>query len=97
MNNSEAVVKADYADLGVTCGYIGNIYQGPVRDDRHFMVFTKVKSSTGERQSISVFSVPYGHKGIWNEPVDFNAPAIRTKLDALRNKVASGEFFVPTN
>jgi hypothetical protein len=39
----EAQLKADYADLGVSCGCIGNIWYGPIRDDRSFRVFTRLQ------------------------------------------------------
>ncbi len=90
----EAQLKSDYADLGVSTGYIGNIYYGPVQDDRSFRVFTQVltKRHGGreERDTIQVFDVPYNHKGIWADKVEFDTPAIRTQLDALRAQVAAG-------
>jgi hypothetical protein len=93
----EAQLKADYADLGVSCGYIGNIYYGPIRDDRSFRVFTQLLPAViGERRenySVWVFDVPNGHKGVWADKVVFDTPAVRAKLDALRARVASGELF----
>lgn len=101
---------ADYADLGVSCGYVGNVYYGPVRDDRSFRVFTSLafvepmrkctgafaglslpKSETGVR-SIVVLDVPRDHVGVYEGPVEFDTPAIRAQLDALRERLASGEL-----
>lgn len=93
----EAALKADYADLGVSTGYIGNVYHGPVFDDRSFRVFTKVYAKPykialrEERVSIRVFDVPRDHKGVWMDKVDFDTPEVRAQLDALRARVASGE------
>ena len=98
-----AQLKADYADLGVSTGYIGNVYCGPERDDRSFRVFTQVeerrvlKDSLGivfsdrwERISIIVFEAPR-NAGIYRGPVEYDTPAVRERLDALRAKVAAGQ------
>jgi hypothetical protein len=104
----EAQLKADYADLGVSCGYIGNIWHGPTTDDRSFRVFTQVQvkkmafcsykgtftRETWERAMIHIFDVPRTHKGVWQEKVQFDTPEVRAKLDALRALVAAGEAFV---
>jgi hypothetical protein len=91
--DKDAALKADYADLGVTTGYIGNIYPG--RDDRSFYVFTQARNQqTREMVGIHVFCVPRSHKGLWNAPVDFDTPAIRAKLDAVRAQVAAGKFHI---
>lgn len=98
-------IIADYADLGVSCGYIGNVYCGPERDDRSFRVFTRVRvcrrvtlhgqviSETWDEASITVFDAPRTG-GIYRGPVDYDTPAIRAQLDALRAKVAAGEAYV---
>jgi hypothetical protein len=93
----QAQLKADYADLGVSCGYIGNVYCGPVHDDRSFRVFTQVLAKPypaalrEERVTIHVFDVPRSHQGVWMDKVVFDTPEVRAQLDALRAKVASGE------
>jgi hypothetical protein len=104
MTDSRDQLIADYADLGVSCGYIGNIYHGPARDGRSFRVFTKVETMQYagicqykgtvrhefQRTTIHVFDVPHNHKGFWMDAVEFDTPAIRAKLDALRAQVAAG-------
>jgi hypothetical protein len=96
----EAQLKADYADLGVSCGYIGNVYHAPAGDDRSFRVFTQLRKAVlrgderRESYSVVVFDVPYGHKGVWKDAVAFDTPAVRAQLDALRARVATGELFV---
>jgi hypothetical protein len=98
---TETKLIADYADLGVSCGYIGNIWQGPVQDDRSFRVFTKLQpcvirgDQRRESFGVHVFDVPRTHKGVWMDKVAFDTPAVRAQLDALRARVASGELFVP--
>ena len=100
--SNEAQLKADYADLGVSCGYIGNIYCGPVRDDRSFRVFTQVEvrrvvrlgdivvTDRFERVTVPVFDVPAGHQGVWEDKVAFDTPEVRARLDELRAQVAAG-------
>lgn len=96
----DAALIRDYADLGVSTGYIGGVHQGPIRDDRSFRVFTQVKPSSPKPYqptgsvSIPVFDVPRSHPGVWMDKVAFDTPAVRAKLDDLRAKVASGEMFV---
>jgi hypothetical protein len=98
-------LKADYADLGVSTGYIGNIYMGRQEgaDDRSFRIFTKVmrpprpfplSDGREERITLHVFDVPRNHKGVWREPIAFDTPENRARLDQLRVKVQSGEYRV---
>lgn len=92
---------ADYADLGVSCGYIGNIYYGPTVDDRQFRVFTKLqpcvwREGVDRTYSVPVFTVPRDHKGVWMDAVQFDTPAVRAQLDKLRARVTAGELFVST-
>lgn len=99
---TEENLIADYADLGVGCGYIGGVHWGPIRDDRSFRVFTKVyvprkgKANLGqcERVCLRVFDVPRDHKGVWLAGVEFDTPAIRGGLDTLREEVAAGRAHV---
>lgn len=91
----EAALKADYADLGVTCGYIGNITCGPTEDHRSFYVFTKLSTKPNADccdVSVHIFDVPRSHKGIWKEKVEFDTPAVRAKLDAIRARFRRGEL-----
>lgn len=98
---AEAAFKAEYADLGISCGYIGGVHMWG--DDRSFRVFTKLRQATivgdarRESFSVPVFDVPYGHKGTWKAGVVFDTPAVRAQLDRLRERVASGELFLPTS
>lgn len=97
----EAQLIADYADLGVSTGYIGNIYYGPIRDDRSFRIFTTVLLPAYRyngvvvrpetRANIEVFDVPRNHKGVWTDKVEFDTSETRAKLDELRARVARGE------
>lgn len=99
---TEENLIADYADLGVSCGYIGGVHWGPSRDDRSFRVFTEVYVPRKgamyvgqfERVALRVFDVPHDHKGVWLEEVDFDTPAIRGGLDTLREEVAAGRAHV---
>jgi hypothetical protein len=92
----EAALKADYADLGVSCGYIGNITCGPVEDYRSFYVFTTLATKPGASAcdiSVHIFDVPRAHKGIWTGKIEFDTPAVRAKLDAIRERFQRGELF----
>ena len=83
----------DYADLGVSCGYIGGVHIWG--DDRSFMVFTHLRWAHGSqrnRANIVVFDVPYGHKGTWKSKVEFDTPEVRAKLDRFRALVAEGKL-----
>lgn len=44
-------VAADHPELGMSFGYIGNVYFSPRRDDRSFMVFTKLRDGNGHSAS----------------------------------------------
>lgn len=97
----DAALIRDYADLGVSTGYIGGVHQGPIRDDRQFRVFTQAKHSNPKPYqsstsgvSIPVFDVPHNHPGVWRDKIQFDTPEVRAKLDAIRAKVESGEMFV---
>lgn len=93
-----AKLIADYADLGVSVGYIGNVYHGPERDDRSFRVFTQVVPVNPKpfadkgRITIHVFDPPPG--GIWKGRIEYDTPRIRAELDKLRERVATGELRV---
>lgn len=96
MTDTRAQLIADYADLGVSCGYIGDIRMAPMRDDRSFRVFTCLSSrpaATACDQSITVFDVPRDHKGVWMDAVTFDTPAVRARLDAMRARLAAGELY----
>jgi hypothetical protein len=95
-SDPEAAIKRDYADLGVTCGYIGNITCGPVEDYRSFYVFTTLATKPGASAcdiSVHIFDVPRAHKGIWTGKIEFDTPAVRAKLDAIRERFQRGELF----
>jgi hypothetical protein len=94
-NSTDGALKADYADLGVTTGYIGNIYHGPTRDDRSFRIFMRVATKPYQQMSdcsVHVFDVPRDHKGLWADPVVYDTPENRARLDAIREKVADGRL-----
>lgn len=94
----EAALKRDYADLGVSTGYIGNCERWG--DDRTFMVFTRIK--TGDRKpgfaAYRAMDVPEEYRrfavgqprAYYSGPVPFNAPEVRAWLDGLRAKIAAG-------
>ena len=92
-----AQLISDYADLGVSCGYVGGIHTWG--DDRSFRVFTKVKQPDGSFGfvSVHVFDVPYGHKGVWDKPVAFDTPSIREQLDFFRAGILAGTFSLHTS
>lgn len=54
-------VAALHPEIGLSYGYIGNVSWGPRRDDRAFMVFTRLRDSTG--RSISFGSHPHDRLG----------------------------------
>jgi hypothetical protein len=85
-------LRKEYADLGVSIGYIGNVHFGI--DDRCFKVFTSVKSDSGK--ATIGFSV--GDARDTPSP-QYDTPAVRAWLDNLRQLVASGEksVFPPRN
>ncbi len=97
----EAELKADYADLGVTCGYIGNLESWG--DQRRFKVFTKLATKPDASAcdvSIPVFDPPPEHRrfepgngvGWWHGEVVYDTPEVRAKLDAIRDRLARGEL-----
>lgn len=90
---SEQDIIRDYADLGVSCGYVGNIDFG--RDYRSFRVFVKLSSkpsATACDQAVHVFDPPYGGP-VWRDPVEFDTPEVRQRLDTIRARLARGELF----
>lgn len=92
---SNAALKADYADLGVSCGYIGDI-DARWGDSRSFRVFTKLStrpSASGCDISVHIFDVPSGHKGVWGGEIVFDTPQVRAKLDAIRTKLQAGQLY----
>lgn len=94
---TEQTLKADYADLGVTTGYIGGV--GVHGDDRSFRVFVRVAREQYQQMSdlsIEIFSVPYDQRRTWKydpEIVNYDTPAVRAKLDKMRADVAAGKIF----
>jgi len=91
-----AALLADYADLKLSFGYIGNIGPGPSMkagyDNRVFYVFTQVQAESRKAsEGVRLFGVPHDHVGLWSEPVVYDTPAVRAGLDRLRALVASGE------
>jgi hypothetical protein len=95
---AEAQLIADYADLGVSCGYIGNVGIG-IGDDRRFYVFTRLKHAVETQQtryqslSVHVQEVRDEKKKVIE--VVFDTPAVRQQLDALRARLLKGELFLP--
>lgn len=83
---SEARLIADYADLGVSCGYIGNVT--PTRDDRQFQVFTRL-STHPSAPACNISVVVYRVDG----RVEYDTPAVRERLDRVRARLARGELF----
>jgi hypothetical protein len=93
---------ADYADLGVTCGYVGNLE--PWGDQRTFKVFTKLATKPNASAcdvSIQVFVPPQEHRrfepgsgvGWWKGDVVFDTPDVRDRLDAIRARLERGELY----
>lgn len=92
----------DYADLGVTCGYIGNLERWG--DQRRFMVFTKLSTKPNAdacNVDITVFTPPAGHRrfepgsgvGWWKGEVIYDTPEVRAKLDVIRERLQRGELY----
>src|SRR3546814_11144090 len=42
-----AELSPNYPDIGLSFGYIGNIWHGPYQDDRSFRVFTMLRDRFG--------------------------------------------------
>lgn len=94
----ETALKRDYADLGVSTGYIGNCERWG--DNRTFMVFTRVKTPDKHVgfAAYRVMDVPEENRrfpagqlrAYYSGPVPFNAPEVRAWLDGLRAKIAAG-------
>lgn len=74
MPKTEALIR-DYADLGVSVGYIGNLE--PWGDDRRWSVFTKLRWADS-RRSVSI-DIP---------GPDFDDAYVRTRLDFIRRRLA---------
>ena len=72
----------DYTDLGVSCGYIGNLERWG--DDREFRVFTNLRSVKNRTRTISL-TVKSG---------EFDTPKTRKWLDLIRERKADGELFM---
>jgi hypothetical protein len=92
MTTNEASLLVDYADLGVSCGYIGDISRQ--RDDRSFRVFTKLATEPyrcSPNVSVHVFDVPRGTR-LWSEKVVFDTPKVRARLDLIRAKLDAGKL-----
>lgn len=88
-----AELVRDYADLGVSCGYIGNVYWGPESDDRSWRVFTKLwNDRTRSSVSVVVFEPPSDFKGIWRDGIEYDTPEVRRKLDNIRSQFERGEL-----
>lgn len=92
---AQAALVAAYPGLRLSFGYIGNI-GGPSlkagHDQRHFYVFTKVKSESGRAsEGVPVFAVPHAHVGLWVEPITWDTPAVRKGLDRLQALVDTGQ------
>lgn len=79
-------VSALHPELGMSFGYIGNIEWGPRRDDRAFMVFTKLADRRG-------YSVSYGSHS--HEKLGELAFSVKAKLESWAAeqvaKLKSGE------
>lgn len=78
---------ADYTDLGVSCGYLGNLTHQ--YDDRSFRVFTRLASKPHSSSSDISIEIDRGE----DELPPFDTPAVRAKLDALRDKLSKGEVY----
>ncbi len=93
---TEQSLIAEYADIGVSCGYIGGV--GVHGDDRSFKVFTRLATQPHKLMSdvsIEVFTVPHAEARTWKyseEQVQYDTLAIRTRLNLLRHRLALGEL-----
>lgn len=74
VKEKEAAVKGEFADLGVSVGYIGNVERWG--DDRKWLVFTKAVRADGRRVSREI------------PGPDFDVGGIRAWLEAMRVLVA---------
>lgn len=97
-DGGEAAILRDYADLGVSTGYIGNLE--PWGDDRSFRVFTRALPAKGGPRydhdvtaMVTVARDASGHV-VRGTPVVWDTPAVRRQLDRIRMRVAAGELFV---
>ena len=81
----------DYVDLGVTVGYVGNCDLQRGYDDRCFRVFTSTATTSyasccdGPKIYITKEAAEAG---------EWDTPAVRAQLDAIRAKVAEGKLFL---
>lgn len=89
----QAQLKADYADLGVSTGYIGNFERWG--DDRRFYVFTRLShKAAADCCSVSIpIDVKRGERGKVLEDVVYDTPAVRAHLDEIRAKFNDGKLF----
>jgi len=71
----------DYTDLGVSCGYIGNLERWG--DDRELRVFTNLRSVKDGTRSISLTV----------KPGEFDTPKTREWLDLMRERKADGKLY----
>lgn len=85
--NREDALKIEYADLGVTCGYIGNV--SIYGDDRQFKVFTNLSSRPAATACDTSINVERNEDGT----VDFDTSAVRAKLDTIRDRFQRGELY----
>lgn len=90
----DAALKIEYADLGVSTGYIGDV--GVHGDTRSFRVFTKLATRPGADCcdiSVPIFDVPRDHRGVWRGKIVYDTPEVRAKLDRIRERFRRGELF----
>ncbi len=94
----DAALLRDYADLGVSTGYLGGV--GVYGDDRSFRIFVRLASRQYQEMSdlsVCVFDVPRSEARTWKYDVDavrYDTPANRAKLDAYRQRLAEGKIFL---
>lgn len=91
----QAALLIDFADLGVTTGYIGNIERWG--DDRGFYVFTKLSTEYGATScNCSIFigdakTLPKDDNG--HPIVEYDTPAVRARLEALGQKLVDSKIY----
>lgn len=89
----QAQLKADFQDLGVSTGYIGNFERWG--DDRRFYVFTRLSHKPcANACSVSIpIDVKRGERGKVLEEVVYDTPAVRRRLEEIRAQFQAGKLY----
>lgn len=95
-DHPDAALIRDYADLGVSTGYLGGV--GVHGDDRSFRVFVRLARERHRQMadvSVEIFTVPHDQRRTWKgaDKIVYDTPEVRAKLDKMRAGVAAGQLF----